>query len=867
MKLAALILFALGLAAQDPAELFEMKVRPLLAKNCYGCHTSSAMGGLRLDSREALLKGGHSGAAVSPGKPESSLLVQVVAHTHDKLKMPPSGKLPEADIKLLSDWVAAGAVFPVRAVPAPSTDEITPEQRAWWSFQPIKKTTPPAVKSAVSVRNEIDLFVLARLEKEGLAVAKPASRRTLIRRAFFDLTGLPPTIEEVLAFERDRSPRAWENVVDRLLASPSYGERWGRYWLDVARYADDKLNSTQDDPYPNSFRYRNWVIDSFNQDLPYNQFVKAQIAGDLMGKQWAAATGFFALSPEMQDERVDALTRGFLGLTVACAQCHDHKFDPIPTRDFYSLQGILNSSELHELPLATPEIVEQWERKRKELEVVERRLKDFYDSQTRLVGEMLASRTARYLLASQGFGDPAQLDQETLERWKKYLASDRLYHPFLDNFRRLTRDKAPKAQLAAEAQIFELKLLAIHEEKKLVDEKNKVLLGVDPTRNDLSQTHLEAMDRDKTVLWRDMFERSISDSSGFFRYGNGVLFHGKETIGRWLTGNWTKYLAEQKQIEADLKKALPEKYPFLQTLRDKPKPADMKIFIRGDRNNPGELAPRRFLAILSGKDRPLFHEGSGRLQLAEAIANDANPLTARVIVNRVWQNHFGRGIVSTPSNFGQLGEKPTHPELLDWLASDFMEQGWSLKKLHKKILMSATYALSTEIVAANLTKDPDNRWLWRANRRRMDAETLRDSLLFASGELDLTPAGKALKLDQETNLKRTVYGFISRRKVDGTLALFDFPNPQATSESRMSTLVPPQRLFLMNSPFVEKRAAALAAKLSGSQEEKVRQVYRRLFSRDPDSVELKLALEFLTGHDWLQYARVLLGANEFLFVN
>jgi len=280
------------------------------------------------------------------------------------------------------------------------------------------------------------------------------------------------------------------------------------------------------------------------------------------------------------------------------------------------------------------------------------------------------------------------------------------------------------------------------------------------------------------------------------------------------------------------------------------------------------LAPRRFLEALSGgRERALFHKGSGRLELAAAIADDRNPLTARVIVNRVWQQHFGRGIVATPSNFGQLGERPTHPELLDYLAAEFVEQGWSLKKLHKQILMSATYGLSSETVEANLGKDADNHLFWRANRRRVDAETLRDSLLAASGELDLTPAGKALKLDDEKNTKRTVYGFISRRKVDGTLALFDFPNPQATSESRMSTLVPPQRLYLMNSPFVEQRAGALAQKLTGTNEEKVRGAYRRLYAREPDAVELKLGLEFTGQGSWTQYARVLLGSNEFLFVN
>ncbi len=859
---------------QDKAEHFEMKVRPLLAKNCYGCHTQSAMGGLRMDSREALLKGGKSGTAVVEGKPEESLLVKAIGYTHDRLKMPPAGKMEAEEIALIANWVRDGAVFPERMMKAAAASadvEISAERRAFWSFQPVKRVAPPEVKEKKWVRNEIDRFVLARMEKEGLQPSKFADRRTLLRRASYDLTGLPPTPEETKTFVEDRAANAWEKVVDRLLASPRYGERWGRYWLDVARYADDKLNSTKDEPYTNSFRYRNWVIDAFNRDMPYSDFVKAQIAGDLMKSkdpnEFAAGTGFFALSPEMQDERVDALTRGFLGLTVACAQCHDHKFDPIPTKDFYSLQGIMNASELGETPLTDAKAVADWKAREKEVEIVEKRVKEFYETQSRVLGEVLAAETARYLMATQGAGDVVGLDEETIGRWKKYVASERLYHPFLNQFRLLVKAKATAEELLAEARRFEEKLLDIHEEKKLVDEKNKVVLGIDPTRNDLSQTQLHAMDRDRTVLWRDMFERSITDAGGAFNYGSGVMYYGKGTIDRFLSGHWKTYLEQQKKLEEGKRKALPEQYPYLQTLKDKEKPADMKVHVRGDRNNLGDVAPRRFLAVLSGKDRVLFHQGSGRLQLAEAIADDKNPLTSRVIVNRVWQQHFGRGIVNTPSNFGQLGEKPSHPELLDFLAADFVSGGWSLKKLHKRILLSATYALGAEPVAANVSKDPDNHFFWRANRRRVDAETLRDSLLFASGEIDLKPAEKAQKLDEETNVKRTVYGFISRRKVDGMLALFDFPNPQATSESRMSTLVPPQRLFLMNSPFVEQRANALAKRLKGSEAEKVKQAYQLLFCRDPDAAELKLGLQFLAQANWTQYARVLLGSNEFLFVN
>jgi hypothetical protein len=866
-------------AADDPVEHFEKKIRPLLAKNCYACHTAAALGGLRLDSKDAILRGGKTGPAIVAGDPQKSLLLQAVQQNNPAVKnMPPTGKLPDPDIELLRAWIAAGAAMPHQQ-PAPAATksyEITPEQRSFWSFQPVIKPAPPAVRNTTWPHSDIDRFILAKLESETLATAPPADRRSLLRRVTYSLTGLPPTFEETQAFEADRSPHAFEKVVDRLLASPRYGERWGRLWLDLARYSDDKLNSTQDEPYVNSFRYRDWVIDTFNRDLPYDTFVKTQIAGDLMPSknpaQYAAGTGFFALSPEMQDERVDALTKTFLGLTVGCAQCHDHKFDPIPTQDFYSLQGILNSSKLHELPLAEDAVVKAWKARKAEVDLVEKRIKDFYDKQSALLGEIFASQAARYLLATQDPSAAAGLDSETIAKFRKYIEADRLYHPYLNQFRLLAKAKAPLAELTKEAEAFQKLLLEVVEEKKVVDDKNKIKLGLDPSRNDLSQTQLDAMSRDRTVLWRDFFERTISDAGGAFNYGSGVFYYGKgapdkPSIERFLSGPWKQYLNEQNRILDALKKSLPEQYPFLQTLSDKEKPEDMNILVRGDRNNKGDLAPRRFLAILSKGERPLFHQGSGRLQLAEAIADPNNPLTARVLVNRVWQFHFGRGIVATPSNFGQLGERPTHPELLDYLAASFVEDGWSIKKLHKRILLSSTYQLAAANVEANLAKDPANRFFWRAPLRRLDAEAIRDSLLFASGELDLSPSQKAPQIEDEKNFKRTVYSFIGRRKLDGFLALFDFPAPLASSESRMSTNVPLQRLYFMNSAFVEKRAGVLAGKLSGANPERIRAAYRTLFARDPDPEELTLGEQYVAQSGWTSYTRALLSSNEFLFTN
>ncbi|MBX5495847.1 MAG: PSD1 domain-containing protein [Bryobacteraceae bacterium] len=871
-------LFGAHPANEEQREHFEMKVRPLLASECYACHRQSAMGGLRLDSKKGLLEGGKHGPAIVPGKAEESLLIQAVTHSHDRLKMPPQRKLKPEQIDILKAWIKDGAYWPEDDAPQTESAQsseyvISPEQRAFWSFQPIKKTEPPQVKDASWPRGPIDRFILARLEQEGLRPVKPADKRTLIRRATLDLIGLPPTPEEVDAFLADNSPDAFAKVVDRLLASPHYGERWARYWLDLARYSDDSLNSTKDEPYPNSFRYRNWVIRAFNEDMPYNLFVKAQIAGDMMASndpnQYAAGLGFYALSPEMQDERVDATTRGFLGLTVACAQCHDHKYDPIPTKDYYSLQGIFSSTQLDELPLAPAHVVDAWKAQEEKVKRKETQIQRFYDIQRQQIAEILASQTAAFMLAARGLRDGAGLDAETLSRWKNYLASPDKEHPFLKKWFDLAARGASEKEFEREAYEFQQLVLDVLEEKREVDEKNKITLGLNPQRNDIANASLVSLSRDKFNLWRDLFEKSSRDSAGFFQTPDGIYYYHKGTIERFLQGEWKTYLEAQQAELEQLKKALPEKYPFLQIIRDKEKPADVKVQIRGDRNNLGEVAPRRFLAILSPPERKRYTKGSGRLELAEDIVDPRNPLTARVMVNRIWQYHFGRPIVGTPSNFGQLGERPTHPELLDYLAARFIENNWSIKAMHREIMLSAVYQLSAANDETNMAKDPGNLLLWRANRRRLDVEALRDSMMFVSGTLDLTPGEKAEPLD-ETNTKRTIYGFVSRRKLDPTLALFDFPNPNSTSEGRLTTNVPLQRLFLMNSPFVERQAQALAARLeagSGSTEDRIRNAYRLVFGRQPEPEELRLGQDFLAKAKWLMYARALLTSNEFLFVD
>jgi hypothetical protein len=831
------------------------------------------MGGLRLDSADGLQKGGKSGPPIVPGKPDESLLIQAIRQTHDRIKMPPTGKLTDKEIADITEWVKAGAVWPAspKAPETPPTSAyvITPEQRAFWSFVPVRKPAVPQVKETTWVRTPVDNFVLARLEEKGLKPSRPADKRVLIRRATVDLIGLLPTPEEVDDFIADKSPDAFAKVVDRLLASPRYGERWGRHWLDVARYADDKVSASQEEAYANAFRYRDWVIQAFNNDMPYDTFVKAQIAGDLLPSddplRYNPALGFYALSPAfMQDERVDATSRAFLGLTVGCAQCHDHKFDPIPQRDFYALQGIFSNTQLNQIPLAPKQIVDSWNSQKGAIDRQTAKLNKFLDQQSETLSELLAAQTSRYMLATRKLASAEGLDTETLERWTNYLSSRKKSHPYLDRwFELVDRNGSPK-EFESAATDFQAKVEAVIEEKRAVDQRNIIKFGPNAGR-DQANVELDSLPIEKFTLHRDIYSKTQTEAGGL-RSPDGVLYYGAGAIDRFLSGEWKRRLDTLRSDLAEMRKALPAQYPFLEAIQDRANPQDIRLAIRGDRNNPGEVTPRGFVSILS-KGAPLhFTKGSGRLELAEAIVDPANPLTARVMVNRIWQHHFTRPIVETPSNFGQMGARPSNPELLDYLAARFVENKWSIKAMHREIMLSSTYMLSSENVEANATVDADNRLVWRASWKRLDAESLRDSLLYVAGNLDLTTGGPPVRFNDSNN-RRAVYGFVSRWKPNPTMTLFDFPLPIQTAEQRNVTNVPVQRLFLMNSSFVENQAKSFANRLTGDQAQKVRQAYRILYGRLPDSQELERALAFLAKRDWSEYARVLLNSNEFQWVN
>ncbi|HEX7379331.1 MAG TPA: PSD1 and planctomycete cytochrome C domain-containing protein [Pirellulales bacterium] len=897
-------------------EFFERQVRPLLVRHCYACHGGGrAKGGLSLDSRAAMLAGGESGAVMAPGKPDESLLLAAVEYAGD-VQMPPDGKLADDEIAALKQWLALGAPWPEQA-PAGGQragGEIAAADRQFWSFQPLGDFAPPAVKDATWPRNAIDHFVLARLESEALQPVAAADRRTLIRRASFDLIGLPPTAAEVDAFVGDERPDAYEQLLDRLLASPHYGERWARHWLDVARYGEDQAHTFQARLYPNGYRYRDWVVEALNRDLPYDRFVIEQIAGDLVddapGERRGAeeehrarlpALGFFALGPvyyadnackskakfDEYDDRIDTLARGFLGLTVACARCHDHKFDPISTRDYYALAGVIASSEYCEAPLAPPEVVARYDAAQVKIKQAEEAFKQAREREARRLGESLALETDQYLLAIWTFDHrrksqpelkltdvarQAGLDAGIAERWQKSLtnreAAPAWLRPWLEMLEQqsaagdLSSDPAAMYAAAEAAATVQAVVASAVERRRTLEEEYEATLAALAE----GQPRPQKPSLDPAVA--ELLKQAIDDR-------NAPLFLTQEQAVKLTDdGRRQKLAAMQAEIEA-LKTAAGEKYPVAHSVKEG-QAANLRVHLRGSATDLGDEAPRGFLAVLSPADAKPFAEGSGRLELARATASRDNPLTARVFVNRVWQHHFGRGLVGTPSNFGLLGERPTHPELLDYLAGRFIASGWSIKRLHRLIMLSATYRLGSGWQAAGQERDPDNRWLWRMNRRRLDVEAWRDTLLAVAGHLDLTMGGPSQKLDDAGNRRRTLYAAVSRHQLNPMLRLFDFPDPNLTTERRVITTVPMQQLFVLNSEFMTRQAKALAARLaqaSPDDEARLDLAYRRLFGRSPHERERQFVREFLAAaaggalSPWEQVAQALLSSNELVFVD
>ncbi|MEC9081519.1 MAG: DUF1553 domain-containing protein [Verrucomicrobiota bacterium] len=735
----------------EQLEFFENKIRPILAEHCYKCHSTRSKklkGGLYLDNREQAFKGGESGPSIAPGQADSSLLYRAILYKEESLEMPPTRKLPDAVIADFKKWIDMGAPWPISNEPQIAKKQginFEKHRKEHWSLKPINKPTPPDIADSAWPRNPVDHFVLARLEKAGITPAPEANRRVLIRRAYFDLIGLPPTPEVVAAFVAEDT--SWDQIIEELLASPQYGERWARHWMDIARYSDGLGGFLDNRALPNAWQYRDFVVNALNDDVPFDQFIRWQIAGELTPNaplSARAGTGFFAVGPtyngdggdaeataaaraETLSDRVDTFSRAFLGLTVACARCHDHKFDPISIKDYYAIAGIFNNTSIADKPLVPDEIVKAYDNHQNKIKNVDNQIKKL---------------------------------NEKVKKEKREISN---------------------------------------QEKKQLDE-------------------------------------------------------------------W-------KQERDALRKIAPPKYATAHGLHEKGND-NMHVAIRGDLRKKGEEVPRRFLQVISREKS--FSKESGLLQLAEAVVARDNPLTPRVLVNRIWQWHFGRPIVRTPSNFGVIGEKPTHPLLLDWLATNFTDNEWSIKDLHRLIMKSATYRMSSRHISDNFDRDGENRLIWRMNPRRVEVESWRDSMLAATGELDLklggTPTNEILN-----SARRSIYATISRNgdriSSDPFFRLFGFPAPRSTAPKRIISTVPQQYLFIMNSPFFQKRADALAKRLTRESEtnkSRIEHAYQILFNRQPSTNERDTGLTFLAQSNsrsaWNQYTQALLGSEEFRYI-
>jgi hypothetical protein len=827
----------------EHVEFFEKKIRPIFVERCYKCHSVQAekvKGGLLLDSRDGLLKGGDSGPAIVPGDPEKSILIKAIRQT-DELRMPVKEKLPDEQIADFIAWVKMGAPDPRISTAAPAAASATPSlaaARKFWSFQPPRETFPPIVRTAWG-RTPIDNFILAKLEEKKMKPAPEADRRTLLRRITFDLSGLPPSAEEIEAFLRDESPDAFEKVVDRLLASPRYGERWGRHWLDVARYADTKewvVDEERRLPYP--YTYRDWVIKAFNDDLPYDRFLLMQLAADRVvtgdDKSDLAALGFLTVGrsflnrqPDIIDDRIDVISRGILGLTVTCARCHDHKYDPIPTKDYYSLYGILASSGVpKEMPLlGAPKMSPEYAAYLKELGARDAEISKFKENRRVELSATFRSAAVitSYLLAaeqSKGKTDEEAravgLNAAILKRWVAWL-------------------KTNPTELAA------WRTLAKQQPENLwID-----LIGV-PAPLALAfaeppATLQEAADRYGRILQEEAYKALITSAD----FPSSIPI---AEIDGFLTGDDRGKLKQLRRKVEELHHHAGAP-PRAMALEELPTPNNPHVFVRGNPGSPGEEVPRQFLAILSPDERTPY-KGGGRLELAKAIASAENPLTARVFVNRVWTQHFGAGLVRTPSNFGVRGDAPTHPELLDWLARVFVADNWSVKRLHKMIVLSSVYRQGAGDNAEYKKIDPLNLLLWRQNRRRLDLESMRDSILTAAGSLDLAMGGRSVEITTTPfSTRRTVYGHIDRLNLANLYKTFDFAVPDMHSPQRFVTTIPQQALYFLNSPFLMEQAGRLVEQSDVQREDaperRVQAIYRRVFGREATAKEVSLGVAYV----------------------
>ena len=938
------VLGVLPVAGQSvtPTDFFETKIRPVLANSCFVCHNAKLKtASLDLSSAAGFHQGPASGPLISEKEPEKSKLLEVLRY-QGPIKMPPTGKLPDQQIADIAAWVKVGAPWPEAPGAAIESKnsrkyEFTAEQRAFWSFQPVRDYPVPPVKNTAWAISPIDNFILAKLEEIGLRPAPPAGKLALLRRATFDLTGLPPTPREIDDFLSDRSPDAFARVVDRLLASPRYGERWGRHWLDVARYADS-TGADEDVRYPYAWRYRDYVIDAFNSDLPYNQFLMEQLAGDLLpaaeagevNQRGIIATGFLAIGLkllaeqdkpkmvyDMVDEQLDATSRAFMGLTVACARCHDHKFDPIPTRDYYSLASIFAStkalgkieqitSEIYFAPLVPKDVYERYARHQEKIKDKDHEIDQVVTTEATNFAATLAPRMAEYMSAAfdyehrpreqesvciGAFAAPRKLEGGVLERWIDYLRPSDDVRPHLDRWVHAVQQGGPAVREAAEVYQKEFQKTLGDWQQKVEEWGRKIAEAASQGKPLPDKPQLQAGDNRffsevGFCVTPDTLEKQPTTCGPF-----GLL---QTAENESFSQASRERLRELRAARDNLKKTSPPE-PDMACGVTEGEPVQQHVFIRGNPSNPGDAVPKQFLQIIAGEHQTPITQGSGRLELAKWLTNPKHPLTARVMVNRIWQYHFGEGLVRTPNNFGKLGEQPTHPELLDYLAKRFVEGGWSIKKMHRLLMLSSAYQMTSGITKEQIEGDPANRLFSRFNRRRLNVEEIRDGLLAIEGSIDLTMGGTLqtgfgtdgensqarLSMDPSTSKRRTVYLPLRRSNLPSLLNLFDFGDATTPSEGRASTNVAPQALFMMNSKFIADRSRELARKLEAGEADDRRRIvdaYYWLLDRKPSEDEIRNMLDYMRGFvkkvtqssdltPWRSLCHILIASNEFIYVD
>ncbi|WP_437230764.1 PSD1 and planctomycete cytochrome C domain-containing protein [Planctomicrobium sp. SH661] len=1001
------------------AAFFENEIRPLLVEHCIQCHgPKKSESGLRLDQFERVMKGGDSGPAIVPGHPDESLILKAIRH-EDGLEMPPEGKLNDHQISAVTRWINAGSHWPdgmklAGEGPALRSGPVTDEDRAFWSFQPAVDSTPPQVETTAASHNAIDQFILKALQEKGLTTRPPADKRTLLRRATYDLTGLPPSPEEMDAFLADDSPRAFETVVERLLASPAYGERWGRHWLDVVRYADT-AGETADYPAPLAFQYRNWVINAVNADQPYDEFLREQIAGDILGQKlleeahgsldartlqryrdMMTATGFIAISRRFGfdsqnyqyltiQDTIDTIGQSVLGLTLGCARCHDHKFDPVNTDDYYAWYGIFDST-LYSFPgseekkrpadlfpslpdsLVTTTIEEyDANMARLDQEILQLReqisassnawiaagfdgfeeqpLNESPNGQYQPLGQVTVTESAQspfdnvFVPGTRGFAFPSNGENNAflrkLEPAHTAQTAPVLYYNL--DFRnhtapaggsrgyRLYLGRGPGASAAVELGVGATELFVRNGEhyqpihQLLADEWYNLQLVVNLETRTYSGTVrsstgvAEFSNIAFSPGWDGTIDTTFVDAYGplqgippahdidnlavsmvpFVR--EQVSEEEQKQINKQIQDWKVQMLALEKE-RARQKKAGP--FDRIYGARETASPHDSPIQLRGEPLKPGPVVPRKDLTVLSN-EKVAEGAGSGRLQLAEWLTRPENPLTARVMANRIWQRHFGNGLVGTENDFGFRGERPSHPELLDWLTVRFKESGWSLKAMHRLIMASAAYQQGSDADPAAAELDPDNRLLWRFSPRRLSAEEIRDSMMFVSGELDPAMDGPHPFPEPETwnysqhgpfyaaypSSHRSIYLMQQRMKQHPFLGLFDGADTNASTPHRQLTTVPTQALYLMNNEFIHNSSRLMAQRFmqsSDSDEVRINNAFLSAFGRPAEANEIQESLEFLARYQsamatapadqalassWAALMRTLLIRNEFLFVN